>query len=223
MTRLILLVTFLLPACLFAQSPDSHKVAVRFLAERRPDEIGQVIMAIGDKHSDPFDLPANYLSPPHSPPARTFSLRATHPDVALAAITLPEEGQSFVVILVPVKEGGFKPIVISADDTGFKQGDVYFYNHCPKLVLGYVGTAKFLLEPAKGLVIHPSGARAENFYDVGFGVREVKGDRVLSNTRWPVDDKVRSYVFFFVNPVTSLPDFRVVEEFLPPLVKNEQP
>lgn len=221
MIRALLIALCLLPAALFAQSPGSHNLEVRFLAERSSKEIGQVVMATEDKRSPAFDLPSNYLSTTYNPPARTFSLRATQPDVALATVILPEDGKSFVVVLVPAKEGGFKPIVIRSDDAGFRQGDVYFYNHSPKLVLGYVGTAKFSLEPGKGLVLHPTGARVENFYDVGFGVREEKGDRPLSSTRWPVDDKVRSYVFFFVNPVTSLLDFRAVEEFVPPLVKSE--
>ncbi|MEO5713737.1 MAG: hypothetical protein ABIT37_09645 [Luteolibacter sp.] len=222
MIRLLLLAVCFLPSALFAQAAVSRDLEIRFLAERSPKDIGKVVMAIEEKRSEAFDLPSNYLSIPYNPPARTFSLRTTTPDVPLATIVLPEDGKAFVVILVPAKEGGFKPIVIRSDDTGFRQGDVYFYNHCPKLVLGYVGTAKFSLEPAKGLVLHPGGARSENFYDVGFGVREEKGDRILSNTRWPVDDKVRSYVFFFVNPVTGRIDFRAVEEFIPPVVKAEQ-
>jgi hypothetical protein len=121
-----------------------------------------------------------------------FNLRAVTPDVPLAAITLPEDGKSFIILLIPAREGGFKPIVIRSDDPTFKAGDVYFYNHSPKVILGYVGTAKFSLEAGKGMMLRPTGARAENFYDVGFGVREEQGDRTLSQTRWPVDDKVRS-------------------------------
>lgn len=201
---------------LSAETSAPKDLQVRFLAERSPQQIGQVVMAAGENRSTPFDLPSNYLSSPLTPAARAFSLRAVTPDVALAAITLPENGKSFIILLIPAKEGGFKPIVIRADDPSFKAGDVHFYNHTPKTILGYVGTAKFILEAEKGLVLHPTGARAENFYDVGFGVREEQGDRTLSQTRWPVDDKVRSYVFFFVNPSTNLLDFRAVDEFVPP-------
>jgi hypothetical protein len=215
----LLFTSLLLISGLFAQTQVPKDLQVRFLAERSPQQIGQVVMAVGDNRSTPFDLPSNYLSAPLTPTARTFSLRAVTPDVALAAITLPEDGKSFIILLIPAKEGGFKPIVIRADDPTFKTGDVYFYNHTSKMILGYVGSAKFSLEAEKGLVLRPGGARAENFYDVGFGVREEQGDRTLSQTRWPVDDKVRSYVFFFVNPATGLLDFRAVDEFVPPPVK----
>lgn len=215
----LLVVSLLLSTGLFAQSPPSKDLQVRFLAERSPKEISQVVMAVGDSRSEAFDLPSNYLSTPFTPTARAFSLRAVKPDVALASITLPEDGKSFIVLLIPAKEGGFKPIVIRSDDPTFKTGDVYFYNHCSKVILGYVGTAKFTLDPEKGMVLRPTGARAEGFYDVGFGVREEQGNRTLSQTRWPVDDKVRSYVFFFVNPTTTLLDFRAVDEFIPPPAK----
>ena len=223
MIRLLTIISCLLPLCLFAQPREPRNLEVRFLAEDSPKDIGKIVMAVGDTLSDAFDLPSNYLSVPLRPPARVFSLRATQPDVALASITLPEEGKSFIILLIPAREGGFKPIIMNADDPSFKPGDVYFYNHSPNPVLGHVGTAKFLLESAKGLVLHPSGARQENFYDVSFGVREEKGDRVMSRTRWPVDNKVRSYVFFFVNPVTKLADFRAVDEFVPPPVASATP
>ena len=40
--------------------------------------------------------------------------------------------------------------------------------------------------------------------------------RSYSTTRWPVDDKQRSYVFFFINPATKRLDYRAVDEFVEP-------
>ncbi len=219
-----LLALLLFATGLSAAPAPTHGVEVRFLAERCPADLGQLVLAAGDQRSTPFDLPSNYLSTPVKPPDRTFNLRALKPDVSLAAVTLPEDGKAFVVVLIPAKESGYKTIVIRTDDAKFKTGDAYFYNHSDKVIIGFVGTSKFSLNPEAGLVVTPSGAKKENYYDVGFGVREEQGARALSNTRWPVDDKVRSYVFFFVNPVTKLLDFRVVDEFVPPPVKgNEAP
>ena len=220
--RILLLTGLTLTSWLNAQSADSRDLTVRFLAERTPADLGQVVMALPDKRSEAFGLPSNYLSPPLQPPGRQFSLRLVQPDTALTTISLPDEGKAFIVLLIPAKEGGFKSVVIRSDDMAFKTGDVYFYNHSGKVILGYVGTAKFSLAPAIGQVLHPTGARQENYYDVGFGVREEQGNRTLSRTRWPVDDKVRSYVFFYVNPVTTRLDFRAVDEFIPaPVVSGE--
>jgi hypothetical protein len=228
MTRFV---SILLLACSFsapllhAQEPEKEKdkdgIKVRFLAEQAPKEIGEVTLAVEDKHSANFTLSANNLSEPQVAPARAFKLQTVIKNLPLAAIALPDAGKSFIVLLVPVPTGGFKPLVLRADDPGFKPGDTYFYNHSDKTVLGFVGTAKFTLEPGKGQSLHPEGARPEKFYDVGFGVREKDGDKPLSSTRWPVEPNIRSYVFFFTNSQTKRVDFRAVDEFVDPEKKKE--
>ena len=221
MMRIATLFALLFSALASAQdAPKGGDLKVRFLAERTPQDLGQVLMATEKEKSPPFDLPVNNLSVPQPAPARVFALKpATGKDVALANVTLPENGKSFIVLLVPAA-AGYKPVVIAAEDPAFKPGDVYFYNHGDKPVLGYVGTATFVLPPGKGQTLTPKGAKEGKFYDVGFGVREKEGDRALSTTRWPVDDKIRSYVFFFVNPSTKRLDFRAVDEFVEPEKKE---
>ncbi len=216
MTRFAIFLTLLFSTALHAQQPGGGDLTVRFLAERVPGGLGEVLLASDKVRGKPFNLPVNNLSDPIVPPARLFSVRPAAKDVSLADVTLPEAGKSFIVLLIPSPSAGYKAVVISAGDPKFKPGDVYFYNHADKPVLGYVGTAKFILQPGTGQTLRPAGAKEEKYYDVGFGVREKEGDRALSTTRWPVDDKMRSYVFFFVNPSTKRLDFRAVDEFVPP-------
>jgi hypothetical protein len=206
-------------ACCFvpllsAQESGKSDLKVRFLAERAPANLGQVELLAGKVRSAGFKLPVNHLSEVQSAPARAFSVCQSGKETPLAAVTLPESGKAFIVLLIPAASG-YKPVVVPSD-ASFKPGDVYFYNHSDKPVLGYVGTAKFILEPGKGQTLRPEGAKPEKYYDVGFGVREKEGDRALSTTRWPVDPQQRSYVFFFVNPKTNRLDFRAVDEFVPP-------
>lgn len=198
-----------------AQEPGRSGVKVRFLAERMPANLGQVDLLAGKVRTPGFELLVNRLSEPQSPPARAFSVCQVGKETPLAAVTLPESGKAFIVILIPAATG-YKSVVIPSDDPSFKPGDVYFYNHSDKPVLGYVGTAQFILQPGMGQTLRPTGAKPENYYDVGFGVREKEGDRALSTTRWPVDPQQRSYVFFFINPKTKRLDFRAVDEFVPP-------
>ncbi len=214
MTRLLLILTLAFNLSAHAQSSAGGQIKVRFLAERFPGELGQVLLAAEESRGKPFTLPVNQLSDPMVPPARIFSLRAVDKDVSLANVTLPEEGKSFIVLLIPSAEGGFKHVVIADGDAKFQPGDVYLYNHSNKTVLGFVGTAKFVLAPAKGEVLRPTGAKPERYYDVGIGVREADGDRILSTTRWPENKGMRYYVFFFVNPKTQRVDFRAVDEYI---------
>ncbi len=203
-----------------AKDPSKSAAKVRFIAESEPEDLGPVLLAAGEHRSAPFSLPVNNLSPAQSPPDRVFSLWAVDKNVSLAAITLPDDGKSFIVLLVTSPKGGYLPILIPAEDSSFRAGDVYFYNHADKPVLGYVGTAKFSLLPSQSTIVRPTGARAEKFYDVGLGVREPEGDRVLAATRWPEDHISRFYVFFYADPVTKRITYRAVDEFIPPPEKE---
>ncbi|QTN31061.1 hypothetical protein HZ994_01535 [Akkermansiaceae bacterium] len=212
------MIRFLFTAALLF-SPLCHaapkgEVEVRFLAESSPPDLGQVLLANAEARTDPFDLPVNNLSPAQIPPARLFSVWSVNKNASLASVTLPEEGKSFIVLLVPSPKGGYHPIVLRSDDPAFKGGDIRFQNLTNKTVLGFVGTSKFVLAPGLGKVVTPKGARAEKFYDVGLGVREAEGDRVLAQTRWPEDALARFYVFFYVHPETKLVAYRAVDEFV---------
>lgn len=211
---LILLVTLWVVGATGFTAPEA--VTMRFLAERAPSNLGEVVLADGDKLTPPFALSAERLSDPIPAPARKVALRLKDRPLVLAEIILPEKGTSFIVLLIPQPKGGFSPVVINASDINFRGGDVYFFNHAEKLVLGYVGTAKFLLKPDEGKLVRPAGAKEETYYDVGFGVRDSEGDRVIRTLRWPVLSRSRSYVFFYLNPVKNRIDFRAVDEFVAP-------
>ena len=215
MLRIAVALTIALTTLSQAQSSGKGGAKVRFLAERVPANLGEVELAAEEIRSSPFKLPINNLSDPQDAPARTFSVVPQGKTTSLIDVALPEDGKNFIVMLVPASKG-YKAIIMADNDPNFKPGDVYFYNHANKSVLGYVGTAKFTLAPSKGMTLRPKGARAEGFYDVGFGVKEKEGNRAISTTRWPVEEQIRSYVFFFVNPSTQRLDFRAVDEFVPP-------
>lgn len=194
---------------------------LRFLAEQAPGSLGEVVLALGDKLSPPFLLSSQRLGEPIQAPARKMTLRLRDKPVTLAEIALPETGSAFIVLLIPDPKGGYKTVVINSGDVNFRGGDVYFYNHAGKTVLGYVGTSRFLLNPGQGKLLRPDGAKEETYYDVGFGVREAEGDRVMRTMRWPVLTRSRSYVFFYRNPVKDRIDYRAVDEFVAPTEVNQ--
>jgi hypothetical protein len=221
------------------------EASVRFLAERTPVELGDVILAAGDREAPPFVLRADRLTAPIKAPGRTMALRLPGHVVTLATISLPQEGDFFVVLLIPNPKGGYLPVVMRADDPAFRAGDIYLFNNSGKPVLGYVGTSRFLLKPGEGKPLRPAGERDATFYDVGFAVREGNGtpgkeglataggtdsgvhaevgDRVLRTVRWPVVKRSRSYVFFYLNPVKNRIDYRAVDEFIAPPESPQQP
>lgn len=199
----------------FADGPE-----IRFLAERVPGDLGPVCLATEDARSEPFGMPMNNLSAPQTPPARVFNIVSIEEGGTLATVKLPEEGDSFIALLVKLPgKPGYSTVVIPYRNTKFKDGDIYFLNLADKSVLGYVGTTKFILEAGKSEIVTPDGAREAKFYDVGLGVRDEDGDRLLATTRWPESKHTRYYVFFFMDPKTNQITYRGVDEFVPP----EQP
>jgi hypothetical protein len=214
----ILSLTILLPAWAQDAPAEAPKggLQVRFVAQQVPAKMPEVKMTAGeDLQSAPFGLPVNSLSQRQVAPARRFLLSTADKDQKLAAVTLPEEGKDFIVLLVLGEKSGYEAVVFNAKSPKFKPGDVYVHNTSKSVVMGQVGSSRFVLNPRKGSVFTPSGARPEGFYDVMIGVKEKTGNRLLSTSRWPVDERVRSYVLFFDDPKRKDVDFRAVDEFVP--------
>jgi hypothetical protein len=206
MTIQTLVLSLLLATPLLARD-----VTVRLLADQAIDGASEVTLTAGTKRSGPIPLPHNAPSEPLVAPARAFEVKSGQ--TSLAKVALPAKGDSFLVLLL-AGEKSYQPVVLPADGKSFKGGDVYFHNGSAKSISGKVGTTVFSLEPGKGSVVTPAGALPEKLYDVAFKVRDESGERVLSETRWPVDPQLRSYVFFFSKPGTDRIDFRAVEEFV---------
>jgi hypothetical protein len=186
---------------------------VRLLADHVSAELGQVRLVAGDKKSDPVGIPINSLSAGVVAPDRNFELRTVEGGKALASIELPPKGKDFIVLLSSI-ETGFKPAVIPADDRSFKKGDVYLFNNSGETIVGVVGGVEVEVPTGKGVIVHPKAEDSKKSYPVSLKVREDSGERVLSNTIWPVDENLRSYIFFFVDPKKKRISFRSVDEFV---------
>jgi len=206
-----------------AQSSKAKKLMVRYVAQVAPKNLGPLIMVGGEEVVSPaFDLPQNNLSEPLVAPARSFRLQTEAKKLELAKVSLPEGGNAFIILLVPAQKGGFTPVVIQDDGGGFRPGDFYMYNVSGKPIMSRVGTTEATIPNRSGKVVRPKGAKEGRYYDVLLGVREQTGSRVISSSRWPVQEQMRTYVFFFNNPQRGDVDFRAVDEFVPPKEKEDE-
>ena len=134
MIRILALLVFVPASCLVA-APAKKKgeAEVRFLAERIPNQLGQVVLANKEARSTPFKLPMNNLSPPIKSPGRLFSVSLVDQNASIATVKLPEEGNSFIVLLFLNQQSGYKPLVIPFHNDKFRAGDVYFFNNTTNL------------------------------------------------------------------------------------------
>jgi hypothetical protein len=204
------------PIFLFwAAISHAEGLEVRFLAQQVPRNLGKVeLLAAEEYRSAPFDMPMNNLSRPQKTPARLFKVWAVERNESIATVKLPEEGNSFVVLLLTSAEGGYSPLVMPFDNPNFRGGDIYFYNNANKTVLGFIGKTKFSLTPGKGTTVTPSGLENNRYYHVTLGIREAEGNRVIKSMKWPSSKTVRNYVFFYVDPKRKRITYRAVDEFV---------
>ncbi|MEO5714117.1 MAG: hypothetical protein ABIT37_11575 [Luteolibacter sp.] len=214
--RLLLFLCLALPA--IAQEPvkkSENGLRVQFLAEQFPEALGKVFLLFEKEKTEPFDLPTNRLSEPVPVPGRVMVLKTVDKEVPLCTITLPENGKAFAVVLVTANPSGFTPIIVRTDDPGFKAGDVLFINHSEKTILGKLGGTPLVLKPGESKKDHPTNPIENTYYDIAFATREETGDKLISSSRWPIDNQLRSYLFFFTN-AQGKTTFRAVDEYLDP-------
>jgi hypothetical protein len=210
------IIWFAFVVSVIAQEPVKESkgdIRVRLLAIVAPPELGQVYLLSGETKSPAFDLPTNNVSEPITVTLRALQLKTSSKDTNLATITLPEAGKRFVVILIPIPAGGYSPYIIRTDELSFKKGDCFFLNLSHKQIIGKLGTKDLSLEPGKSAIERPAGARKENYYDIAFASKEGDDTRILSTSRWPVDEQIRSYLFFYEDASGSI-TYRAVDEFV---------
>lgn len=198
--------------------PKEEGLQVKLLAEQAPDSLGKVCLVFGETKSPELTLPVNGLSSAIPASQRTMVLKTVDKDIALCSITLPEVGKAFAVILVVAKPAGYTPIVVRTDDPAFKPGDVLFLNRSDKTILCKLGDTPLILKAGATEKSRPTGPKENAFYDIAFGTRDASGDNVISTTRWPIDNTLRSYLFFFTT-ADGRTSFRAVDEFVPPAAK----
>lgn len=219
MSRFTAALLLLLPLAGFATGQDQpaparNSITLRVLAEVVPEDLGTVYLMAGEARTAAFDLPANNVSDPLVVPGRSLVLKTSTKDLGLCKFTLPDAGRAFVVIFSPAKPAGYRAEVVRTDDPSFKRGDVFFLNRTDQTILGKLGTKALVLAPDKTAITRPEGATEGAYYDVAFAARTATGDKLLSTVRWPIDEQIRSYVFF-IQDAEGRVTYRAVDEFMP--------
>lgn len=203
-----------------AKDDDSKNLRMRLFAVALHPEQGKVRMMAGKQPGPAFELPVFSFTGSMPVEARKFRLitDAANPDPkapSLCDVVLPEQGEDFRIILVPLREGGYKSFVVRGDDPKFAAGDVFFVNLSSHHVIGLLGTAKLDLELGEREIVRLEGAKAGIFFEVKIASREGNGITPLADTRWPVLRNNRSIVVFH-DDLNGQPVYRAVDEFLKP-------
>ncbi len=216
-TRTFLL-TVLLSLPLVAQEKGKN-VSLRLLTALDRTTITDAQLRTPDWEGEKFRLPYNQLSRPQEVEAR--ALRLFRPAEggeyeAVCDVVLPENGSKFIAILVPEEEGKARAIVLDGDAPGFRPGDVFIFNASENAIALALGTTRAALKPGQGKPFRPGAPADAKSYEVALLYEDAGTARRLALTQWPLNDKLRGYVFF-VPGKHGRPSYRAVQEVvLPP-------
>ncbi|MFM2221326.1 MAG: hypothetical protein RLZZ553_1074 [Verrucomicrobiota bacterium] len=202
-----------------AEEEKKPRLQVKLLAVIVPENLGQVYLQSGETKTAAFDLSANNVSDSQAVDQRNMTLHTVNKDLPLCSIALPEGGNEFIIVLSPAKPSGYRSVAVRTDDPAFRRGDVFFLNLTTKTVLGKLGTRPLTLEPGKSALNRADGPKEKGYYDIAFATRQENEDRLFSSSRWPIDDQIRSYLFF-LEDATGRVTYRAVDEFIPPEKKK---
>lgn len=220
MSRLLFIISlFLFPYSARAEAETpANRLTIRLFAVALAKDQGPVCLLTGKTRSLAFEIPTTNLSEPLAVSAREFTIisAATPPDApaaALATLRLPDQGSDFRILLVPMAEQSYKPVIIRGDDPKFSHGDFFFINLSTHEMLGTLGSTRLTLKPGAQEILRPDGAKSDKFFEVKIARRSENKILPLTNTCWPIVRDNRSFVIFY-NGNNGRPTYRAVDEFM---------
>jgi hypothetical protein len=211
---LLFLAAISLPlSALPAQSADKPEtgIVLRLLGCEVTKELPKVFLETEDSKSEVFDLPSSAFTAPMPVSGRVVALKAPGNDVPLSNIKLPDQGDSFAVLLAPQEPTGFVPTVVRLDDDSFKPGDYYFINCSRKTVVLKLGGTEVVVEAGNAVTSHPTDPVHNHHYIVTMSTRGDSADKIFASTRWPLNQPKRAFVIFFTQPNGRV-TYRAVDE-----------
>ncbi len=205
----------LLPASLHAQEKKGG-VTLRFLSGIASASLNDAQLRTPEWQGDVFRIPFNQLSQPQAAETRALRLfrMGDGPEpVAVCDVILPEEGNDFIVILVPGKESP-RAVILNGKAPNFRPGDVFIHNASDNAIALALGTTRAALKPGQGKSFTPGAPDDADTYEVAFLYDENGTAKRLALTQWPLNDRLRGYVFFLPGE-NNRPIYRAVQEFVP--------
>lgn len=200
-----------------AGGKSSEAVEVRLLAVELLDGGETLVLRSGEVTTEAVEVPTHGLSDPLRVPARRLAI-ATPGDVetpgrGLGEATLPDNGRRFLLLLIPSKER-YLCRVVALDDPAFRPGHVCFLNVSAVPVGGRLGSGEFVAQPGKPQLVAPPRRQDLPYYQMSLFYQQGEESRALADTRWPHDERCRSYVFIYPNPRSGRLTYRAVDEEL---------
>lgn len=210
-----------IPPC---AAQNEGKVSLRFLSFPKSMVPVKIELRFAEGKSVAIEAPSNEFSQPlNVAPAGVWSVGETveGPDgkPAFKEYGRTEAPASPEQMLLLVRKGdenadGFDLVALDGRANNFGGGKFLFMNAAKVDVAGTVGEEKFVVKPGQHMILKPKTEDGKRTAHAMFYFRKDDEARPFFSSRWPVNDRARSMVFFYHDPGTTHLRMHTIRDFL---------
>lgn len=212
-------------SALLSISSAQDELSLQFLAMPKQTRPEPVELLIGENQTIEVQTPGNELS-------RTYQVPMLE-SIVVGKTSVNDNGESvFEVygrarsigtskqIILLMRKGnenrdGFVVIPINGELGNFKGGSYLFINASEMNVAGRIGDKTFELAPGRRELLQPAATHEGGGCQVTLAFRREQEWKVFRDTRWTVNERYRSLVFFHQNSVSGKLMVSPIVEILP--------
>lgn len=213
--------TLLLLPC---AAQDAAKIRVRFLSFPASLEPVKIELRISEVKSVEIIAPSNEFSQPlevESTGVWSVGETVANPEgkaifVEYGRTMAPASPQQMLLLIRKGAKNsdGFDLIALDERKDGFGFGEFLFLNIATVDIAGTVGEEKFVVKPNKHMILKPKTNGEKQTAHAIFYFRKDDEARPFFSSRWPVNARARSMIFFYHDPETRNLRMHTVRDFL---------
>jgi hypothetical protein len=223
-TKLILRIAVAAIAIQFSRAQAEGELSLQFLAFPKQTDPAPIELLIGDGKTIPIEIPGHELSPVYKV-SRLASIAVgltTKNEKGAAVFQLlgkapPLAASKQIILLLRKGENnsdGFVVLPIDGELAKFPGGNYLFINACKLAVGGKIGDKIFKLKPGQRDLIQPAATHEGGGCQVTLTYQDEEKWRIFYDTRWSVNKRYRSLIFFYQDPESGSVGVAPIVDFL---------
>jgi hypothetical protein len=204
-------------------SQENNKVDLRFLSFPRSLEAVELELRLSENKTEPIKAYSHEISQPISVvPPGVWSVGETIKNAEGEEVFV-EYGRTAATnsprqLLLLIRKGtensdGFDLMALDENGDAFSGGKFLFMNACKVDIAGTVGEEKFMVKPGTHRIIAPKTKSDERHAHAVFYFRKGDEARPFFSSRWPVNERARSMIFFYHDPKNMRIRMHTVRDF----------
>jgi len=193
-----------------SRAQQAQQLSLQFLSFPEQLENEPVELVVGENKTIKVDIPGNELSPEYKVPTlgsiilgKTTTDQKGDPifNVYGRAKSIAAKKQIILVVRKGEKDSdGFNLLPIDGQLNEFSGGSYLFINASKMQVGGIIGDKKFELGPGQRNLLKPAASHAGGGCQVTLSYKKEEKWKIFYDTRWVVNVRYRSLIFFYQDP-----------------------